>query len=294
MTRAQCALLADRGVVAVCGEDAAKLLQGIVTNDMGLLARQPAIHAALLTPQGKVLFDFFIARTAAGYLLEVARDQIADFTKRLLLYKLRAKVDISDASADYRVLVVWGASPRSPGGGSGTVAFADPRLSSLGLRVLAEAAAASEVMAAADCAEARPEDYHARRIALGVPEGGKDYASGDAFAHEANLDVLRSISFSKGCFVGQEVASRIEHRGTARTRTAIVEADRPPVTGAKIMAGAAAVGTVGSVADHHGLALVRLDRVEEARRKGEPITLAGSRVAIRLPEYLSAAAAKAQ
>ncbi len=98
MTSARIALLADRGVVRVTGADAEKLLQGIVSNDMELLASQPAIHTALLTPQGKILFDFFVVRAGDGFLLEVARDKAADLAKRLTLYKLRAKVDIRDDS----------------------------------------------------------------------------------------------------------------------------------------------------------------------------------------------------
>ncbi len=139
MTHAKTALLADRGVVRVAGADAEKLLQGIITSDMELLAKQPALHAALLTPQGKILFEFFVARSGDGFLLETAKDQAADLARRLTMYKLRAKVDIDDASAEYSVMAVWGqAAPHSPGGTKGAVVFSDPRLPELGLRVLAE------------------------------------------------------------------------------------------------------------------------------------------------------------
>jgi folate-binding protein YgfZ len=247
----------------------------------------------LLSPQGKVLFEFFVATAPTGYLLDVARDQIAGLIKRLAMYRLRARVDIRDASPEYRVFAVWGGPRLQPLGSAGTVSFIDPRLADLGLRVLARTASAHDAPPAIDGAAATPEDYHAHRIALGVPEAGRDYPPGETFAHEANLDALKSVSFTKGCFVGQEVASRIEHRGTARTRTAIVESERPPLPGGKIMAGAAAIGTVGSVAGRRGLALVRLDRVQEAESKGEPLTLADGRVTIRRPEYLSPAGAKA-
>ena len=231
MTSAKIALLADRGVVRVTGEDAEKLLQGIVSNDMDLLATQPAIHTALLTPQGKILFEFFVVKTGDGYLLETARDKAADLAKRLNLYKLRAKVDIRDASDDYRVLALWGASPHSFGETTGTVSFPDPRLPALGSRILAEARLAADIAAATQGVDASPEDYHAHRIALGVPEGGKDYVLGDTFPHEADLDQLNGVSFSKGCFVGQEVVSRMQNRASVRKRVVPIEGEAPLTLG---------------------------------------------------------------
>ena len=161
----------------VAGEDAAKLLQGIITNDMDLLQKQPAIHAALLTPQGKILFEFFVAKAGDGFLLDVAASQIADLIKRLTMYKLRAKVDIKDATADYRVIAMWGPAPQGHGETSGVISFTDPRLPDLGMRILAEARLAADIAPATNAAEATAADYHAHRIALGVPEGGKDYAT---------------------------------------------------------------------------------------------------------------------
>jgi hypothetical protein len=248
MTPARIALLADRGVVRVTGEDAEKLLQGIVSNDMDLLASQAAIHTALLTPQGKILFDFFVAKTGGGFLLETARDKAADLAKRLNLYKLRAKVDIRDVSDEYRVLALWGPSPLSPGEITGTVSFPDPRLTALGSRMLAEARLAADIAAATNGLEASPEDYHAHRIALGVPEGGKDYVLGDTFPHEAELDQLNGVSFTKGCFVGQEVVSRMQNRASVRKRVVPIEGDAPLTSGAEIKVGAASIGAVGSVA----------------------------------------------
>lgn len=282
MTHAKTALLADRGVVRVDGSDAEKLLQGIITSDMELLAKQPAIHAALLTPQGKILFEFFVARGGDGFVLETAKDQAASLARRLTMYKLRAKVDIHDASAGYSTMSAWGqAAPHSAGKTKGAVVFSDPRLPELGLRVLAEGGF--------DGANGDAENYHAYRISLGVPEGGKDFVFGDTFPHEANMDLLNGVSFSKGCFVGQEVVSRMQHRGTARKRIVIVEADSPLQTGSEIVAGPATLGTIGSVAGHRGLALVRLDRVEEMQRKGEQITAAGAALTVQLPAYMTPA-----
>ena len=281
MTSAKIALLADRGVVRVAGEDAEKLLQGIVSNDMDLLAAQPAIHTALLTPQGKILFDFFVVKVGDCFLLEVAREKAADLAKRLNLYKLRAKVDIRDASDDYRVLVSWGPSQHSSYETTGSISFPDPRLPELGSRVLAPA----RLAAVPNGIDASPEDYHAHRIALGVPEGGKDYVLGDAFPHEADLDQLGGVSFSKGCFVGQEVVSRMQNRSGVRKRVVPIEGDTPLTPGAEIKADAAAIGTIGSVAGKLALALLRLDRAAEAKAKGQVLTANGVPVALRKPDW---------
>lgn len=289
MTRAQYALLEDRGVVSVSGEDAAKLLQGIITNDMELLNTQPAIHTALLTPQGKILFEFFVAKTGSGYLLDVARTQVPDFIKRLTMYKLRAKADIRDVTASYRVIAVWGPSRQSHSVASAAATFADPRLDGLGLRMLAEERAATDLKSTTGAIEATAADYDAHRIALGIPEITRDYPPNDTFAHEANLDALGSVSFTKGCFVGQEVASRMEHRGTARTRAVIVESGSPLLPTGEITAGDAAIGTIGSTAGNRAIALVRLDRADEAATKGKPLKAGDATVVILRPAYLQAA-----
>ncbi len=289
MSSLKMALLSDRGVVRVAGEDAEKLLQGVVANDMALLTRQAAIHSVLLTPQGKILFEFFVVKAPDGFLLETGSGQVAGLVKRLGMYKLRAKVTITDASAEYRVIVVWGPSPQSPGGTTGTISYADPRLPTLGLRILADAGFASDVAAATNGLDASEQDYHAHRITLGVPEAGKDYVLGDAFPHEANMDLLNGISFTKGCFVGQEVVSRMHHRAAARKRIVVVEAQAPLQPGSDILAGTATIGRVGSVAGNRALALLRHDRATEAKDKGEPLKAAGAAIEVRLPDYLRSA-----
>jgi tRNA-modifying protein YgfZ len=283
---AKTTVLPDRSVIRVGGPDAEKLLQGVITNDMGLLAEQPAIFAALLTPQGKLLADFFVSKAGDDFLLETAKAQAAELVKRLTLYKLRAKVDIHDVTGEHAVFATWGKSPSTSGETQGTVSFPDPRLPALGLRVLAEARFASDIAAAANEADVSPDDYHAHRIALGVPEGGKDYVFGDTFPHDANFDLIHGVSFTKGCFIGQEVVSRIQHRGTARKRIVILKGDAPLRSGAHIEAGAAVMGTIGSVAGTRGLGLVRLDRAEEARAKGQALTADGTKVVISLPHYM--------
>ena len=284
-TGARIALLADRGVVRVAGEDAEKLLQGVITNDMELLSGQPAMHAALLTPQGKMLFDFFVVKAPGGFLLEMAADKVADLAKRLTMYRLRAKAEIRDQSAVCRVLAAWGPGSRDVADAPGMVAFEDPRLPALGMRILVEAGLASGAAAAIGGLDASPTDYHAHRIALGVPEGGKDFVFGDAFPHEANLDQLGGVSFTKGCFVGQEVVSRMQNRASIRKRVVPVAGEAPLTPGAEVMAGAAAIGAIGSVAGMRALALVRLDRAGEAIAKGETLTAGGVAIALHKPDW---------
>jgi len=254
---------------------------------MDLLAEQPALHAALLAPQGKILFEFFVVRTSGGFLLETVKDKAADLVKRLNLYKLRAKVDISDASDDYRVFALWGDGPSSLGGTRPALSFPDPRLGDLGFRILAEAKSASDITAAISGADAPAQDYHAHRIALGVPEAGKDYALGDTFPHEADFDQLHGVSFAKGCYVGQEVVSRMQNRATARKRVVPIEGEAPLASGVEIQAGEAVIGVVGSTAGRQGLALIRLDRAAEARSKGQAIMAGGVAVALRKPDWAS-------
>ena len=255
MSDVKIALLEDRNIVAVTGEDAGKFLQGLITNDVDLLATRPAIFAALLSPQGKVLFDFFVVRPGVEFLLDVARDQADALVKRLSIYKLRAKVKI-----DIRPAISILADPLLLG-------IPDPRSVKMWRRLMA---AGRDDEASVD-----PAEFHAHRIALGIPEGGKDFAWGEVFPHEANMDVLNGVSFTKGCYVGQEIVSRMEHRGTARRRIVRVQGAAPlPPAGTDVKAGDVTIGAMGSSAGAIGLAMLRLDRVAEFMSQGIPLTAA--------------------
>ena len=275
MSHCQAALLSDRGVVRVAGADARKLLQGVITNDIEKAGGGAAIHAGMLTPQGKILFDFFVVADGQGFLLDVAKDQTAGLMQRLGFYRLRAQVEIAEEPS-FKVAAAWGGDPRLP---AGAIAYADPRLPELGVRVLPRA---DQDTADLGCAEATEADYHAMRIGLAVPEGGRDYAFGDAFPHEALFDQLHGVDFHKGCFVGQEVVARMEHRGTARKRILPVTGDAPLKTGAEIEAGEMPIGTIGSVDGAFGLALLRLDRIKQA---SAPLTADGVAITLRRPAF---------
>ncbi len=272
-------LLAGRGVLRVAGVDARKYLQGLITSDIGKAEGRTAIHAGLLSPQGKILFDFFVIAADGGFLIDVAQDKVGELAKRLAFYRLRAQVEIGE-ELGLAVASAWGGEPRVP---PGAIAYADPRLPELGFRLLLPAGARAEDLG---CASASEEDYQAFRIGLGVPEGGRDFSFGDAFPHEALFDQLNGVDFRKGCYVGQEVVARMEHRGTARKRIVPVEGANPlPASGTSIEAGGLPIGSLGSVSGASGLALVRLDRAEEALARGTPLMAADVRLTLRRPAF---------
>ncbi len=285
MAETKIALLPDRGVVSVTGADARKLLQGVITNDMDLIDTQPALHAGLLSPQGKVLFDFFVTASPGGFCLETARIKAPDLSERLKMYKLRADVAINDVSADYTVAAIWGGAYAPRGEGNPPLWFVDPRLPGLGYRELATLRS-DWALGGEECDSATQDDYHAHRIGLGVPEGGRDYAFGDVFPHEALFDQLNGVSFEKGCYVGQEVVSRMQNRGTARRRIVPIVANAAlPATGAPITAGDVEIGTLGSSAGTRGLAQVRLDRAAEFKDKGIGLRAGNVEVRIDIPAW---------
>ena len=279
MNDCRVAELSGRAALRVRGEGARAFLQGLITNDLDKTAAGEAIHAGLLSPQGKILFDFFVVPDGADFLLDCRKETASALRQRLLFYRLRAKIDIEEAGL--KVAAAWGgATPVAP---SGSHHFSDPRLSALGYRILLPREAELQSLG---CRVAEEADYHAHRIELGVPEGGLDYAYGDTFPHEAVLDQLKGVDFRKGCFVGQEVVSRMEHRGTARTRIVGVSGDSPlPDRGTPVTAGALEIGTMGSASGNLGLAMVRLDRAENATRRGEPLLAAGTRISLRIPAW---------
>ncbi|MDJ1157760.1 folate-binding protein [Chelatococcus sp. SYSU_G07232] len=275
--------LADRGVVKVAGDDARHFLHNLVTSDVARLDAGAARLAALLSPQGKILFDFLVVAApeshGGGFLLDAPLPLVGDLVKRLNFYKLRAKVIVEDLSEVLAVAAFWD-MPGTPGDDFGLV-FADPRLSALGQRAIGE-----RMRIEALGTEAGPL-YHARRIALGVPEGGKDFAYGDAFPHEALMDALGGVDFGKGCYVGQEVVSRMQHRGTARTRILPVVFRDGFVCedGAEVLAGAKPAGHVGSTANGRALAMLRLDRLADAFAAGEAITAGGLALIVEKPAF---------
>jgi hypothetical protein len=274
------ALLPDRGVVKVAGDDARNFLHGLFSADILKLTPGEARFGALLSPQGKILADFIVveapAQDGGGFFLDAPRALANPLVAKLKVYKLRSRVIVEDLSDVLGVLAAWDGNGKSTFG----LAYADPRLPALGLRVILPAHRAADAAAGLGATLVDASTYDAHRIALGIPRGGVDFSYGDAFPHETDMDQLGGVDFAKGCYVGQEVVSRMEHRGIARTRAMTVRYDgAAPQAGVAVMAGERQVGTMGSAAAGHGLALLRLDRVADALAHGEPLLAGG--VAIR-------------
>ena len=255
----------DRAVLSLEGAETENFLHNLVTADVLGLAEGEARYAALLTPQGKILFDFFVVKTAGGYLLDCAASQLEELTKRLMFYRLRAKITIAERK-DLEV----GVSPERP---PGMTAYADPRTSLIGWRVIAEKGTLPAGVG-----------YEGARIALGLADSDGDIGSGELFPHEANFDQLGAVSFSKGCYIGQEVVSRMEHRATARSRILPVtfEGAAPP-RGAAIKSADKAIGSILSSAGNAALALLRLDRMAEAT---QPLLTDAVRIRVHKPAWI--------
>jgi len=285
------AFLPDRGVVKVFGEDARTFLGGLVTTDVERIAPGSGRFGALLTPQGKIVVDFLITEApgdqGGGFLLDCPRALAQSLTDKLRFYKLRAKISVENLSDGLGVIAAWdGEASVRP-----DLAFADPRQPSLGLRIFAAEQRAPAIAEQISAELVDASAYEAHRIACGVPRGGLDFIYGDAFPHETNMDRLHGVDFDKGCYVGQEVVSRMQHRGTARTRIVRIALDGPsPETGTAILAGDKAVGTMGSTAGERGLALVRIDRVADALEAGLALSAGGLSLRLADPEALTSAA----
>lgn len=255
--------LGSRAVLSLMGEDATAFLQGLVTQDV---TGTTPVFAALLTPQGKILFDFHLVPIDGGYLIDCGAITAPALLKRLTLYKLRAKVTLATEEG-------LGVFLGEYCGARAT--FTDPRLAALGVRTIA---ARSDAPSAEDA-------YDALRLATGVPEFGRDFAGEEVFLLDVNYDALAGVSYRKGCFVGQEVTSRMKRKGEIRKRTLIVR-------GAMLEKGAALVAgdtTVGEVMSHRGgvgLALVRVDRLAEVNAAGMAIATGGATASFETPPYL--------
>jgi tRNA-modifying protein YgfZ len=272
------ALLPDRGVVKVAGDDARKFLNGLLTADIEKVGPQRAAYAALLTPQGKIMVDMIVAEAPAedggGFFLDCPRALCRTLVERLNFYKLRAKVIAEDLSEVLGVMAVWDSLGETEYG----LAYADPRLPDLGMRCMLPPHLAAEAAADLGATFLEATDYETHRILLGAPRGGLDFNYNDAFPHEADMDQLNGVDFEKGCYVGQEVVSRVEHRGTARKRVVPVAfEDFAAEAGVAVKAGETDIGVMGTSVPGggYGLAMLRLDRVADAIAAGTPLMSGG-------------------
>jgi tRNA-modifying protein YgfZ len=263
------ATLENRAFIAVTGEEAEDFLQGLITTDLPSIGTGESYPGALLTPQGKIMFEFLIARKAEGFVIETAADMGDAFAKRLTLYKLRAKVTIAKLD-DKAITVSWDEPP--PAG-----AARDMRFAKAGIYVFRTPGAT---------ATASPSAYTALRIAHGISGGAEDGDATDFFPHDLLMDRNGGLNFKKGCYVGQEVISRMQHRATARRRLVTVLAPAPlPSPGTAITANGREIGTLRAVEGNAALAVVRIDKAGEAMANGTPIMAGDTGVTLSLPAW---------
>jgi tRNA-modifying protein YgfZ len=288
-------MLEDRGFVAVSGDDRQTFLQGLISNDVAKVSPTRAVHAALLTPQGRYLHDFFIVDQGDRLLLDCERARADDLRKRLSLYKLRSKVMLANVSDDYRVAACFGptileklemSEPGQAKDYAGGVAYVDPRLSALGARVVLHAGLGEDPLVALGCVRGEPDAYHAHRIALGVPDGSRDLPVEKAILLENGFDELRGIDWNKGCYVGQELTARTKYRGLVRKRLMPVEVDGPlPAPGTEVALDGKEAGEMRSGHGSRALALLRLEAVEKALAEGRPLTAGEARLKPLKPDW---------
>jgi tRNA-modifying protein YgfZ len=267
------ATLNNRSHIAINGEEAQHFLHNLVTTDIAGLPEGEMRPGALLTAQGKVLFAFLVFRSDAGFMLEVAHQDATDFVKRLRFFRLRAKVDIADPVA-VDVSVFW--DEAKPEG----LFLYDARFGKTGVW----RAPQSPLNTPSDAPSDAPWTalWTALRIAHGVAEPHLDYGYNDVFPHDINLDQTGGLSFSKGCYVGQEVVSRMHHRGTARRRLMVARGEQL-IQGADILVGGKLAGSLGSASGSQALALVRLDRIKDALDRHEPVMTGDKTIELNFP-----------
>jgi tRNA-modifying protein YgfZ len=282
MSAAGHVLLADRGVLALHGGEARSFLQGLISNDVAAIGEDRALYGALLTPQGKFLFDFFIAQEGAQLLLDAEAARLEQLLRRLLMYRLRTKVDIEDVSTRFTVAALIGDEvarrldlPEQPGAArildQGLV-FIDPRLARLGARALLPKDTAAAVLADLGFTQVERAAYERLRLTLGVPDGSRDLVVEKSTLLESGFEELHGVDFAKGCFVGQELTARMKYRGLVRKRLMPVTfAGAPPPPGTVIRLGEREAGEMRSGIDGQGMALLRLEQVEKAKTEEMPL-----------------------
>jgi folate-binding protein YgfZ len=262
-------VLAHRGVIAVSGADRVDFLQGLISNDTTKVAPGQAIWAALLTPQGRFLNDMFVAAGDDGetLLLETERERAAALARKLSLYKLRSQVKVEDRSAAMEVAVVFGADVDVARlSQDGQVAFVDPRLPQLGVRVLGPAGKVRAILSSLGCGERPLADYDALRLGLGVPDGSRDLVVEKALLLENGFDELNGVDWQKGCYMGQELTARTKYRALIRKRLFPVRVEGElPAPGTAVLDGLEEVGEVRSGVDGRALAMLRLDAIGNGR-----------------------------
>jgi len=296
MTSRCYAFLDGRGVLEIAGADRQVFLQGLVSNDVRKVGPRCAIYAALLTPQGKYLHDFFLVEHGEAIYLDGERARLPDLRRRLSMFKLRAKVTLADASDRFTVAVAFGDGASAKLGlpadlgaaarfGTGIV-YTDPRLVELGARAMLPRSDGSHALEAAGLSRVEPADYDRLRLSLGVPDGSRDLVVEKAILLEAGFDELHGVDWDKGCYMGQELTARTKYRGLIKKRLMPVKVDGPlPEPGTIVKLGDHEAGEMRSGRDDRALALLRLEALDEAAKTGAPLLAGGARLTPIKPSW---------
>jgi folate-binding protein YgfZ len=287
MSAATYSLLPHRSVIAVGGPDRAEFLQGLISNDTAKVGPGRAIWAALLTPQGRFLNDMFVVEDDAGtFLIETERERAAALARKLKMYTLRSKVTVDDRSDAMEVAAVFG--PGTDEGAekilpvAGATAFVDPRLSALGVRVLAPAGQAAALLRGVDAAPLA--DYEALRLTLGVPDGSRDLPVEKALLLESGFDELHGVDWQKGCYMGQELTARTKYRGLIKRRLFPVKVEGAlPPPGTPVERNGKEVGEIRSGSGDRALAMLQLEAASG------PLTVNGARLQAERPDWMQIA-----
>lgn len=263
-------ILKSRGLIGVTGDDAIDFLQGLVSNDVTKVSPDNAIYSALLTPQGKFLYDFFLVSLNDGLAIDCETDRLDDLKRKLSMYKLRSKVDLTDLSGDFCVAALMGENVieqieliNAEGSAKGYldgVAYVDPRLKDIGVRTILPREGAIEALTTAGFPSGNPEDYENLRLELGLPDGSRDLEVDKAILLENGFNELHGVDWDKGCYMGQELTARTHYRGLVKKRLMPVSVEGPlPAPGTSLMVGDKVAGEMRSGTGDKGLALVKLE-----------------------------------
>ena len=260
----------DRSVLAITGSDAGNLLQGLVTANIDKIEDNTVVPSALLTPQGKIAFDFLMGKLDDGYFFDMRSALVDDFQKRMMLYKLRADVTIAPLEG-WQPAAVWNETPNI------SCAYRDERFKG------DDDVARIYQSADFDIESGKFDDF---RIKNFVAESDGDFEVNDVFPHDVYLDLNGGIDFKKGCYVGQEVVSRMQHRSSARKRIALIQSDgKALASGQDIIANGKPIGKMGTVSDHIGMAIIRVDRYFDAISANHPVQVGDTDVTVTFPDW---------
>ncbi|MBL6931957.1 MAG: folate-binding protein YgfZ [Rhodospirillales bacterium] len=280
-------ILENRGLLSVSGDDTISFLQGLVSNDVTKVSAERALYSAMLSPQGKFLYDFFLLQMENELLIDCEAERLDELKRKLTMYKLRSKVDLTDRSQDFVVAALIGdtvASSLDLENREGTarsflggIAFIDPRLGQIGGRCILPRENAGASLSEAGFIAGAPDDYETARLQLGLPDGSRDMIIDKAILLENGFHELNGVDWNKGCYMGQELTARTHYRGLVKKRLIPVRIEGPlPAPGTPVMLGDQEAGEMRSGLGEQGLALIRLEQFEAALRDGEGLKADGA------------------